>query len=134
MDIDWRAILIGLLLVVVVAVIRGRLVVAINPMILTFSWIIIGVLGGIVTGFLAGGTVVSGAVHGGLMTVFASLLNLVVVTFATFFFAGFVPEFGVLAVGVFLFAFYATPGAIGGAIGSWACGRQAFQRLPDARA
>lgn len=100
MDIDWGVMLIGLL-VIVFAVIRGRLVVAINPEILAFSWVTIGILGGIVTGFLAGGTVISRAVHGGIMTVLASLLNLVVVTFATIFFAGFVPEYGVL-----LFAFY----------------------------
>jgi hypothetical protein len=97
-------------------------------------WGAIGVLGGLAAGYLVGGTMGSGAVHGGLATVFGSLILLAVAAFTTLLFAGIVPTFGIVVFGVLLLAFYAIPGALGGAIGSWAKGRRASEELVGARA
>ncbi|WP_254532270.1 DUF5518 domain-containing protein [Natrinema gelatinilyticum] len=134
MKLNWSAIVIGFAVALVLAVISGLLVAGTNAASLAMSWATIGVLGGLVAGYIAGGTVSTGAVHGGIATVLGSIITLAVVTFTTLLFVGLVPTFGVLVGGLLLVAFYAIPGALGGAIGSWANGRRAARKMAGARA
>jgi hypothetical protein len=97
-------------------------------------WGGIGLLGGLAAGYLAAGTVGSGAFHGGLATVFGSLVLLLIATLTTLLFAGLVASFGVLVFGLLMLAFYAIPGALGGAIGSWAKHRRGAPKPRGARA
>ncbi|QLG49633.1 DUF5518 domain-containing protein [Natrinema halophilum] len=133
MEVNWKAIVAGFVVALALAVVSG-LVVGMNATSLALSWGTIGVVSGLVAGFIAGGTVPTGAVHGGIATVLGSLITLAIVTFTTLLFAGLVPTFGVLVGGVLLLAFYAIPGALGGAIGSWASGRRASRTVAGARA
>lgn len=134
MKLHWTAIVTGFVVAFVLAVISGLLIAGTDAATLAASWAIIGIVGGLVAGHMAGGTVGTGAVHGGIATVLGSLITLAVVTFTTLLFAGVVATFGVLVVGLFLLAFYAIPGALGGAIGSWAKGRRATRETTGARA
>jgi hypothetical protein len=76
----------------------------------------------------------SGAVHGGVATVFGSLILLAFATLTTLLFAGLVASFGVLVLGLLMLAFYAIPGVVGGAIGSWAKHRRAAPEPAGTRA
>ncbi|QFU84969.1 DUF5518 domain-containing protein [Natronorubrum aibiense] len=134
MKLHWIAIVTGFVVAFVLAVISGLLIAGTDAATLVASWAMIGIVGGLVAGHMAGGTVGTGAVHGGIATVLGSLITLAVVTFTTLLFAGVVATFGVLAVGLLLLAFYAIPGALGGAIGSWAKGRRAARKTTGARA
>ncbi|TMT85237.1 hypothetical protein E2L06_00905 [Haloterrigena sp. H1] len=134
MELNWKAIVIGFIATIALGIIGGLIVAGTETVALTTSWGLIGIGGGLVAGYIAGGTVSTGAIHGGIATVLGSLLTLAIVTFTTLLFAGVVPTFGVLVGGLLLLAFYAVPGALGGAVGSWAHGRRAARRIAGARA
>jgi len=134
MELNWKAVVIGFIATIALGIIGGLIVAGTETVALTTSWGLIGIGGGLVAGYIAGGTVSTGAIHGGIATVLGSLLTLAIVTFTTLLFAGVVPTFGVLVGGLLLLAFYAIPGALGGAVGSWAHGRRAARRIAGARA
>ena len=134
MELNWKAVVIGFIATIALGIIGGLIVAGTETVALTTSWGLIGIGGGLVAGYIAGGTVSTGAIHGGIATVLGSLLTLAIVTFTTLLFAGVVPTFGVLVGGLLLLAFYAVPGALGGAVGSWAHGRRAARRIAGARA
>ncbi|WP_331235736.1 DUF5518 domain-containing protein [Natronorarus salvus] len=124
MRIDWRAVVLGFVVTVALGVASGLIVAGADATTPAISWGLVGALGGIAAGFVAGGTVRSGAVHGGLATVFGWLVLLAVVTVTGLLFAGIVPALGVLGLGLLMLALYAIPGAVGGAVGSWIKGRR----------
>ncbi|WP_440764749.1 DUF5518 domain-containing protein [Natronorubrum sp. DTA7] len=134
MSVNWTAVVIGFVVALVLAFINGLVYAGTDATVLALSWAMIGVLGGLTAGLIAGGTVENGALNGGLATVFGSLIVLVVVSFTTLLFGGLVASFGILGIGLLLLAFYAIPGAIGGAIGSWAKGRRASREMAGTRA
>ncbi|ELY49595.1 hypothetical protein C495_00160 [Natronorubrum sulfidifaciens JCM 14089] len=114
--------------------ISGLVYVGSEASVVLLYWGGIGLLGGLTAGYLAGGAVSSGAVHGGLATVFGSLILLAIVTVTSLLFGGLVASFGVLVLGLLMLVFYAIPGALGGAIGSWAKHRRATPEPTGARA
>jgi len=134
MELNWKAVVIGFIATIALGIIGGLIVAGTETVALTTSWGLIGIGGGLVAGYIAGGTVSTGAIHGGIATVLGSLLTLAIVTFTTLLFAGVVPTFGVLVGGLLLIAFYAIPGALGGAVGSWVHGRRAARKIAGARA
>jgi hypothetical protein len=124
MEINWRAVVLGFVVTIALGILSGLVVAGADAAAPAASWGMVGVLGGLAAGFIAGGTVSSGAVHGGLATVFGSLVLLAVVTATGLLFAGIVPALGVLGLGLLMLALYAIPGALGGAVGSWIKGRR----------
>ncbi|UTF52689.1 DUF5518 domain-containing protein [Natronosalvus rutilus] len=134
MKLNWTAIATGFVVTFLVAVISGLLVAGSELTTLAMSWTVIGIVGGLAAGYVAGGTMTSGVVHGGIATVVGSLVTLVIAVFTTLLFAGLVPAFGVSVGGLLLIAFYAVPGAIGGAAGSWAHTRREARRMAGVRA
>ena len=134
MEFNWKAIGIGFAVTIAFGIVSGLIVAGTELMSLATSWAVIGVVGGLVAGYIAAGTVGTGAIHGGIATVLGSLITLAIVTLTTLLFAGIIPTFGVLVAGVLLLAFYAIPGALGGAVGSWAHGRRAARKVAGTRA
>ncbi|MFC4247092.1 DUF5518 domain-containing protein [Natribaculum luteum] len=134
MNINWTAILTGFVVSLALGFISGLVYVGSEASIVLLYWGGIGLLGGLTAGYLAGGTVGSGAVHGGIATVFGSLVLLAITTLTALLFAGLVASFSVLVLGLLLLAFYAIPGALGGAIGSWAKHRRAAPEQTGTRA
>ncbi|WP_277524882.1 DUF5518 domain-containing protein [Natrinema salsiterrestre] len=134
MNINWSAVVTGFVVTLVLGFISGVIYVGSEASVVVLYWGTIGVLGGLVAGYLVGGTVGSGAFHGGIATVFGSLILLAIAAFTTLLFAGVVPTFGVIVFGLLMLAFYAIPGALGGAIGSWAKGRRTSREVVGARA
>ena len=134
MEFNWKAIGIGFAVTIALGIGSGLIVAGTELMSLATSWAVIGVVGGLVAGYIAAGTVGTGAIHGGIATVLGSVITLAIVTFTTLLFAGVVATFGVLVGGVLLLAFYAVPGALGGAVGSWAHGRRAARKVAGTRA
>lgn len=65
--------------------------------------------------------------------VFESLVLVAIVTFTTLLFGDLVVSFSVLVLGILMLAFYAIPGAVCGALGSWAKHRQAASESTGAR-
>ena len=133
MKINWDAIGIGFVVTIVLGLVTSVIYAGTDGTLFA-SWGVIGVLGGLAAGLVAGGSMSDGAVHGGIATVFGSIITFVLVTFTTLLFAGVVPALGVVVVGVLLLALYAIPGAIGGAIASWAKVRRADRRMAGAKA
>ncbi|SIS00044.1 DUF5518 domain-containing protein [Natronorubrum thiooxidans] len=134
MDINWTAVVTGFVMTLALGFISGLIYVGSEASVVLLYWGGIGILGGLTAGYLAGGTVSSGATHGGIATVFGSLVLLVIATFTTLLFAGLVASFSVLVLGILMLAFYAVPGALGGAIGSWTKHRRAAPEPTGARA
>lgn len=97
-------------------------------------WGGIGLLGGLTAGYIVSGRVSTGTIHGGIATVFGSLVLLAIETFTTLLFGGLVASFSVLALGSLMLVFYAIPGAVGGALGSWAKHRRAAPETTGTRA
>ncbi len=134
MKINWTAVLTGFVVTLVLGFISGLVYVGSEASVVLLYWGGIGLLGGLTAGYLAGGAVSSGAIHGGIATVFGSLVILAITTLTTLLFAGLVASFSVLVLGLLLLTFYAIPGALGGAIGSWAKHRRAAPEPTGARA
>ncbi|WP_254529960.1 DUF5518 domain-containing protein [Natrinema gelatinilyticum] len=134
MHINWSAVITGFVVTLALGIISGFIYVGSEASVVFLYWGGIGLFGGLTAGYLAGGTMGSGAVHGGIATVFGSLILLAITTFTTLLYAGLVASFGVLVLGLMLLAFYAIPGALGGAIGSWAKHRRTAPESMGARA
>ncbi|PCR92551.1 DUF5518 domain-containing protein [Natrinema ejinorense] len=124
MSIKWSAVITGFVVTLALGFISGLIYVGSEASMVVLYSGTIGVLGGLTAGYLAGGTMSSGAVHGGIATVFGSLVVLAFATFTTLLFGGLVASTGVFILGILVLAFYAIPGALGGAIGSWAKSRR----------
>ncbi|ADJ15848.1 DUF5518 domain-containing protein [Halalkalicoccus jeotgali] len=134
MEISWKAVLIGFAVTMALGLISGLIYVGSDATIVVLYWGTVGVLGGLAAGYVVGGTSGSGAFHGGLATVFGSVVVLVSAAFTTLLFGGIVPTFGVLVFGALVLAFYAIPGMLGGAVGSWVKGRRAAPETRRTRA
>lgn len=134
MEINWTAVVTGFVVTLALGFITGLVYVGSEASVVLLYWGGIGLLGGLTAGYLAGGTLGSGATHGGVATVFGSLVLLALATFTTLLFAGLVASFSVLVFGLLMLAFYAIPGAVGGAIGSWAKHRRAAPEPTGTRA
>ena len=124
MNINWTAVVTGFVMTLALGFISGLVYVGSEASGVLLYWGGIGLFGGLTAGYIAGGTASSGAVHGGMATVFGSLVVLAIMAFTTLLFGGLVASFSVLTLGLLLLALYAVPGALGGAIGSWAKNRR----------
>ncbi|WP_254762941.1 DUF5518 domain-containing protein [Natrinema marinum] len=134
MTINWTAVVVGFVVTLALGFISGLIYVGSGASVALLYWGGIGLFGGLTAGYLAGGAMSSGMIHGGMATVFGSLILLVITSFTTLLFGGLVASFGVFTVGVLLLAFYAIPGAVGGAVGSWAKHRRAAREMTGTRA
>jgi len=134
MEINWTAVVTGFVVTLALGFISGLVYVGSEASIVLLYWGGIGLLGGLTAGYLAGGTIGSGATHGGIATVFGSLVLLALATLTTLLFGGLVASFSVLVLGLLMLEFYAIPGALGGAIGSWAKHRRAVPEPTGTRA
>lgn len=134
MEINWTAVITGFVMTLALGFISGLIYVGSEASVVLLYWGGIGLLGGLTAGYLAGGTISSGATHGGIATVFGSLVLLALATFTTLLFAGLVASFSVLVLGLLMLAFYAIPGALGGAVGSWAKHRRVAPESTGTRA
>ncbi|ELZ00463.1 hypothetical protein C481_12474 [Natrialba asiatica DSM 12278] len=114
--------------------ISGMIYMGSDASVAVLHWGTIGILGGLTAGYIAGENMGSGALHGGIATVFGSLILLAIAAFTTLLFAGVVPMFSVVVLGLLMLAFYAIPGVLGGAIGSWAKGRRTATEMVGTRA
>ncbi|WP_458189962.1 DUF5518 domain-containing protein [Haladaptatus sp. NG-WS-4] len=125
MEINWKAVLNGFL----TAFVLGLLAVWFIPV--TAMSGLVQALPGLIGGFVAGYMVAGGgrgAVHGGLATVLGGFVLLIVWAVFGALFAGLFPAFTGFALGVFVLAIQAIPGAIAGAIGGWVKGRRTTTR------
>ncbi|XVH32224.1 DUF5518 domain-containing protein [Haloferacaceae archaeon DSL9] len=134
MKINWTAVITGFAVTLVLGFLSGLIYVGSEASVMFLYWGGIGLFGGLTAGYLAGGTIRSGATHGGIATIFGSLVLLAFATLTTLLFAGLIASFGMLVLGLLLLAFYAIPGALGGAIGSWAKHRRAAPEPTGTRA
>ncbi len=134
MNINWTAVLAGFVATLAFGIISGFLYTGSETAGVLGYWGVIGVLGGLVAGYLVGGPLGSGAIHGGLATVLGSVVVLVIATFTTVLFGGVVLSLGVLGFGILMLAFHAIPGAFGGALGSWLKSRRATPESVGTRA
>jgi len=134
MEINWTAVVTGFVVTLALGFISGLVYVGSEASVVLLYWGGIGLFGGLTAGYLAGGTIGSGATHGGVATIFGSLILLALATLTTLLFGGLVASFSVLVLGLLMLAFYAIPGALGGAIGSWAKHRRAAPEPTGTRA
>nr|WP_224827869.1 MULTISPECIES: DUF5518 domain-containing protein [Saliphagus] len=130
---NWTAVVTGFVMTLVLGFISGLVYVGSEASVVLLYWGGIGLLGGLTAGYIVGGRVSTGAVHGAVATVFGSLVLLAIATFTTLLFGGLVASFSVLVLGILMLAFYAIPGAVGGALGSWAKHRRAAPEQVGAR-
>jgi len=133
-NINWSAVVTGFVVTLALGVISGLLYAGSETVGVLGYWGVIGILGGLAAGYIAGGRIGSGAIHGGLATVFGSLVLLVVAAFTTLLFGGVVLSIGILGFGALMLVFHAIPGALGGAIGSWLKGRRGAPEAVGTRA
>lgn len=134
MSINWTAVVTGFVVTLALGIITGLIYVSSESSVVLLYWGGIGVLGGLTAGYLAGGVMSSGALHGGIATVLGSLIILAISAFTALLFEGIVTSFGVLVFGVLVLALYAIPGALGGALGAWAKDRRVSPEPMGARA
>ncbi|MDS0295269.1 DUF5518 domain-containing protein [Halogeometricum luteum] len=116
MDINWRAVLTGF----VVAVILGLFLSWVYPPAETtgLGLALPGLVGGFVAGYMVSG-IEQGAVHGGLATVVGALAVLAILVVVGILFVGLVPAIGGSIVALVALFMMAIPGAIAGAVGGW---------------
>jgi hypothetical protein len=124
MELNWRAVILGFLVTLVLGFINGVVFVGSDATVVLLYWGAIGLLGGLTAGYIAGGTWSTGALNGGVATVLGSLIVLGIATLSGLLFAGIIPTLGMVTFSLLVLAFYAVPGVVGGAIGSWAKGRR----------
>jgi len=131
MEINWRAVLTGF----VVAIVLGVLVGWIYPPGQTsgLALAVPGLVGGFVAGYMVSGAW-DGAVHGGLATIVGALAVLAFLLLVGILFVGIIPALGGATIGVLALLFMAIPGAIAGAVGGWLKGRRAPQPTMGATA
>jgi len=86
MEINWTAVVTGFVVTLALGFISGLVYVGSEASIVLLYWGGIGLLGGLTAGYLAGGTIGSGATHGGIATVFGSLVLLALATLTTLLF------------------------------------------------
>jgi hypothetical protein len=134
MNINWTAVLIGFVATLVLGLISGFLYAGSETMGVLGYWGVIGILGGLTAGYIVGGPIGSGAIHGGLATVLGSVVVLVIAALTTALFGGVVLSLGVLGFGILMLAFHALPGALGGALGSWLKSRRSAPETVGTRA
>jgi hypothetical protein len=134
MNINWTAVLVGFVATLALGLISGFLYAGSETVGVLGYWGVIGILGGLVAGYLVGGPLGSGAIHGGLATVLGSVVVLVIATFTTVLFGGVVLSLGVLGFGILMLAFHSIPGALGGALGSWLKSRRVAPESVGTRA
>jgi hypothetical protein len=121
MEINWRAVLSGF----VVAVVIGLLVSWAVPVTETaYVLALPGLVGGFVAGYMVSG-VGRGAIHGALATVVGALALLAVIVVMGALFVGILPALTSATVGVFALAAQSIPGALAGALGGWMKHRRA---------
>jgi len=125
MKMNWTAVLAGFVATLAFGLISGLLYAGSEAVGALGYWGVVGIFGGLVAGYLAGGPLNAGAIHGGLATVLGSVVVLVIATFTTLLFGGVVLSLGVLGFGILMLTFHAIPGALGGALGSWLKNRRA---------
>ncbi|SNZ02995.1 hypothetical protein SAMN06269185_0166 [Natronoarchaeum philippinense] len=134
MNIKWSAVVIGFAVTLVLGMVSGLLYTGTGTSSVVVYWGVIGVLGGLTAGYLAAGTARSGALHGGIATVFGALILLAITAFTTLLFGGLVVSVSVLTLGLLMLAFHAIPGAVGGVLGSWARSRRATGEITATKA
>ena len=118
MSVNWTAVITGFVVTITLGFISGLVYAGSGASVVMLYWSGIGLFGGLAAGYVVGPTG-SGALHGGLATVFGSLVMLVLASFTTLLFGGLVASLGVFTFGLFILAVYAIPGAVGGALRSW---------------
>lgn len=116
MDINWRAVLTGF----VVAVVVGFGIALVAPLDQTSALLLAlpGLVGGFTAGYMVSG-VGRGAIHGGLATVIGAVAVLALVLVGAVLFVGIVPALTGGAVALVAILAQAIPGAIAGALGGW---------------
>lgn len=122
MDINWRAVITGFVVAIVLGLAAAWLFPPAETAGLALS--LPGLVGGFVAGYMVSG-VERGAVHGGLSTVVGALAVLAVLTVIGVLFVGIVPALGGASVALVGLTVMAIPGAIAGAAGGWVKDRRA---------
>lgn len=117
MPINWRAVGIGFVVTVIIGLLGGFTIPFTSVTLPALSWAVIGLIGGFVSGYLAGGGLMNGAAHGILGTTIGALVILVILLVTGTLLFGLV-GLSVFLVPLLLLGLYAIPGAIGGAIGA----------------
>ncbi|MFB6155839.1 MAG: DUF5518 domain-containing protein [Haloferacaceae archaeon] len=121
--INWRAVGYGFLTTLVLGLLSGFTVPVANVTLPAVGYGLAGIIGGGVAGYMVGGKLGTGAIHGGIATVVGGFVVLVVVTLLTTLVSP-IAGVGLFGAGVLLLLVQAVPGVIGGAIGSMLKGRQ----------
>ncbi len=134
MKVNYAAIGIGFGVTLVLGVLSGFLYASSASAGIFGSWGVVGALGGLAAGYVVGGSIKSGAIHGGLATVFGSLVVLVLAAATTVLFGGLVLTLGIVGFGGLMLAIHAIPGMIGGAAGSWLKDRRTAPKVVGTKA
>ena len=124
MNVDWRAVGYGFITAVVLGLLSGVAIPYTNLSLPILSSTIIGLLGGLVAGYVGLNGMRVGALNGALATAVGSIVGVVILTVLGLFVSG-VVGLGILALGVVVVLSHMIPGAIGGAAGAWLSGRRA---------
>ena len=134
MKLDWTAVIIGFVVTIALGILSGLVYAGTDASVAVLYWGTIGILGGLTAGYFSGGSAGNGAYNGGVATVLGSLIVLVIAAFTTLLFGGLVASAGVVFVGVLILAFYAIPGAVGGAVGAWYRSQRTAEETMETRA
>ena len=134
MEINWSAVITGFVVTLVLGLISGLIYAGSEASVVVLYWGTIALLGGLTAGYVVGGELGSGAMHGGLATVLGSVVVLVIAALTTLLFGGLVPTLGVIVFGALIIAFHAIPGTLGGALGAWLKDRRAAPEAVGTRA
>lgn len=133
MKMNYSAIGIGFGVTLVLGVLSGLLYAGSASAGIFGSWGVVGALGGLAAGYVVGGSMKSGAIHGGLATVVGSLVVLGLAAATTVLFGGLVVALGIIGFGGLMLAIHAIPGLIGGAAGSWLKERRSAPKVVGAK-
>lgn len=119
MRINWRAVAYGFVTAIVLGILWGALFPYADVTTPLLSYVVVGVIAGIVAGYYTKAGISDGMLNGGLSTAIGSIIVFATLALLGLLFGGLLTSFGIVGLGVLTIVFYAIPGAIGGALGGW---------------
>ncbi|MGM0592593.1 MAG: DUF5518 domain-containing protein [Halobacteriota archaeon] len=120
---NWRAVGLGFVTTLVVGLFTGFVLPGVDEAVTFGGYLVTGVMGGLVAGYVAGGDTDNGLWHGGLAVIVGALVLLTLLLVVGLFFVPFFVAVGEYLTALVFLVILGTPGAVGGALGAWLKGR-----------